>query len=247
MYDAVLTNPVNMVYNGYTIEPSTTLTYDPPELSKWDRFWHSAPGKLLAITLAVAALVVCAVTGNIGAFLATAGCTVGALLIGGAVSGYRSQVSGKGFWRGFESYITGNWAQSTAISATLLMVSIGIQAIAAATQNVQPLKDYELDPRSIAEAKQGNPSWRVFRERVWKNEAKYNKSAYSDKQLERIATGRAPKVDGKSMHLHHVFGKSKDMYAVIKLTPKQHILFHKTFGYHVNSYWNYYSIVGLFG
>ena len=46
----------------------------------------------------------------------------------------------------------------------------GSLAVGAQPQSVTNLpgglKDYELDPRSIALAKQGNPSWNTFRKRV---------------------------------------------------------------------------------
>ena len=108
------------------------------------------------------------------------------------------------------------------------------------------LKDYELDPRSIALAKQGNPSWNTFRKRVWKYEAKFRAELYPG-QLDRMSKGLAPRIDGASMQLHHVVGKGNDMYNVVKLTRSQHTLFHKTYGYHYNSNWNMQSLIDLFG
>ena len=89
------------MYNGYTIETNTPLVYDPPQLSPWEQFWNSTLGKVVAGLLVVAALVLCGFTGNIGAFLVTAGMTIGSLVIGASIAGYQSYVSGKGFWRGF--------------------------------------------------------------------------------------------------------------------------------------------------
>ena len=106
------------------------------------------------------------------------------------------------------------------------------------------LSSYELDSRSIAEAKQGNPSWSTFRRRVWKNEAKYRPEIYDD-QVGRMLKGLAPKVDGKAMHLHHVVGKSNNMYNVIKVTQVQHIAIHKVIGYHYNAMWTLESIISL--
>ena len=108
------------------------------------------------------------------------------------------------------------------------------------------LKDYELDPRSIALAKQGNPSWNTFRKRVWKYEAKFRPGQYGA-QVKRMSQGLAPQVDGAPMQLHHVVGKGNDMYNVVKLTRRQHTLFHKTYGYHYNSNWNMQSLIDLFG
>ncbi len=113
--------------------------------------------------------------------------------------------------------------------------------------NAKDPYDFELDPRSIAEAKQGDPSWNTFRKRVWQNEAKYNSAQYARKQLNRMAKGLAPKVDGVPMQLHHVVGKANDMYNVVKLTRSQHILFHKIYGYHYNANWNIGSLIELFG
>ena len=106
--------------------------------------------------------------------------------------------------------------------------------------------DFELDPRSIELAKQGNPSFGTFRKRVWQYEAKFRPEKYPG-QLDIMAKGLAPKVDGVSMQLHHVVGKANDMYNVVKLTKSQHILFHKTYGYHYNSNWNMQNIINLFG
>ena len=78
--------------------------------------------------LALAAIVLSAVTGQIEAVLITAAVTVGSLTIFAAIAGYQSSLRGKGFWRGFEQYICGEWAQ-----ALLVIVSIGISAIAAGT------------------------------------------------------------------------------------------------------------------
>mgnify|MGYP000048933417 FL=1 len=35
LQNSTLTNPVNEIYNGYTINTQTELTYDPPKLTKW--------------------------------------------------------------------------------------------------------------------------------------------------------------------------------------------------------------------
>ena len=108
------------------------------------------------------------------------------------------------------------------------------------------LKPYELDPRSIELAKQGDPSWSTFRKRVWQNEAKLRPELYEG-NIRRMSKGLAPKVAGKSMHLHHVIGKANDMYTVVKMTQPQHILFHKTFGYHVNAAWSWETLIKFMG
>ena len=260
LYSFALTNPVNMGYNGYTSETNRPLVYDPPELNAWEKFWQSTLGEIIAGVLALAAIVLSAVTGQIEAVLITAAVTVGSLTIFAAIAGYQSSLRGKGFWRGFEQYICGEWAQEVAITALLVIVSIGISAIAAGTaksgstqapanvsQETTNLKPYELDPRSIELAKQGDPSWSTFRKRVWQNEAKLRPELYGKDNVRLMSKGLAPIVNGKSMHLHHVIGKANDMYTVVKMTQPQHILFHKTFGYHVNAAWSWETLIKFMG
>lgn len=260
LYSFTLTNPVNMGYNGYTSETNRPLVYDPPELNAWEKFWQSTLGEIIAGVLALAAIVLSAVTGQIEAVLITAAVTVGSLTIFAAIAGYQSSLRGKGFWRGFEQYICGEWAQEVAITALLVIVSIGISAIAAGTaksgstqapanvsQETTNLKPYELDPRSIELAKQGDPSWSTFRKRVWQNEAKLRPELYGKDNVRLMSKGLAPIVNGKSMHLHHVIGKANDMYTVVKMTQPQHILFHKTFGYHVNAAWSWETLIKFMG
>ena len=122
-----------MGYNGYTSETNRPLVYDPPELNAWEKFWQSTLGEIIAGVLALAAIVLSAVTGQIEAVLITAAVTVGSLTIFAAIAGYQSSLRGKGFWRGFEQYICGKWAQEVAITALLVIVSIGISTIAAGT------------------------------------------------------------------------------------------------------------------
>lgn len=253
LYSLTVGNPVNMGFGGYTIETNTPLAYDPPELNWWEKFWQSTAGKFVAVSLVVIAAVLCALTGQLGLFLMTAGSVAASLVIGASIAGYQSYACGRGFWRGFEQYIDGNWAQDAAIASIVLIVTVSVQAIAAAIRNagskraLANAKSYELDPRSIELAKQGDPSWGTFRKRVWQNEAVFNRSAYSKEQLKRMVTGRAPKINGKSMQLHHVYGRTNDMYTVVKFSPSQHAMFHQTFGYHINTSWNYQSISSLFG
>mgnify|MGYP000126090368 CR=1 FL=1 len=134
-YLLTLTNPVNMVYNGYTIETNTELAYEAPEQSAWQAFWGSTLGKAVAIGLVWLAAVVSMATGNIGGFLAAMGITVCSLALGGVISGCQSWRQGKGFWYGFDNYINCNWSQSFAITATLVVIDCGIRAVAAVISN----------------------------------------------------------------------------------------------------------------
>ncbi len=134
---------------------------------------------------------------------------------------------------------------SFVVSSLFAFVSQSINAIkavarstnyVASTESTSDLAKYELDPRSIELAKQGNPSWGTFRKRVWRNEANFRPELYKG-NYGRMSLGLAPKVGGKSMHLHHVVGKANDMYNVIKVTQAQHVAIHKAIGYHYNAMW----------
>ena len=135
LYSLTVANPVNLGFGGYTIETNTPLAYDPPELNWWEKFWQSTAGKFVAVSLVVIAAVLCALTGQLGLFLMTAGSVAASLVIGASIAGYQSYACGRGFWRGFEQYIDGNWAQDAAIASIVLIVTVGVQAIAAAIRN----------------------------------------------------------------------------------------------------------------
>ena len=135
LQNSTLTNPVNELYNEYTIETQTALTYDPPKLTKWQAFWRSDWGKATAALLLFVATVLTlefslAFPIAAGAIWAGYGMTFGltavSLGVGAAIAGYRSSRQGKGFWNGFGEYIHDNWAQEAAITSALYIVSIGI-------------------------------------------------------------------------------------------------------------------------
>lgn len=146
-YLLCLTNPVNMVYNGYTIEPNGELVYDPEELSEWsyfwkvtwNKFWNSKLGKGITIGLFVAATVVAYIS---PAFLATyIGAVAGiglSLGVGGLIGGIRSRKQGNSFWAGFTEYINENWSQTVAISMAIALISFGISQAAQAMKKVGP-------------------------------------------------------------------------------------------------------------
>ncbi len=125
LYTPTITNPLDIAPNGYTIETVMELSYDPPELSKWKRFWNSTLGKIIAVKLAALAIALCIITGNIPMLLVSAGLVLGSLLIGAIIGGYQSTVKGKSFWQGFASYVNRNWAQSVAMSS-IMLISSGI-------------------------------------------------------------------------------------------------------------------------
>lgn len=136
LYTPTITNPLDIASNGYTIETTTELAYDPPELSKWKQFWRSTLGKVVAYFLANIAIAGCIITGNIPMLIVSAALLLGSLLIGSIVAGYQSSVKGKSFWRGFGRYINDNWAQSVAISSIMIIITIGISAISSGFKSI---------------------------------------------------------------------------------------------------------------
>ena len=83
-----------------------------------------------------------------------------------------------------------------------------------------------------------NECWGTTRRKYWKQQAKnpINTGKYeiSSFNIDRMAKGKAPiGYDGRSVELHHIFGKSKDMNSFVQLTRSEHIAFHKTYGYKV--------------
>ena len=147
-YLLCLTNPVNMVYNGYTIETDGELSYEPDELSEWkyfwkvtwNKFWNSKIGKGLAIGLFVAATVLAIVYPPFAPIYGQALLGVGLSLgVGGLVAGLRSRSQGNGFWDGFVNHISENWSQELAIGMAVALVTFGVsravQAIKGAVVN----------------------------------------------------------------------------------------------------------------
>ena len=123
-YLLTLTNPVNMVYNEYTIEPDGELSYDPDEMDNfnyfwsytWTKFWNSKLGKYIAVRLFVAATALAILC---PAFLPTyVSAVVGigvSLGVGAIIAGIRSRRQGNGFWSGFVNHLSENWSQEVAI------------------------------------------------------------------------------------------------------------------------------------
>lgn len=152
-----------------------------------------------------------------------------AIGIGITVAGYlvSSLINGEFDWEDFANTV----ANAFLLTSVTLFVSSCVSAIKYVCRHPR-LAAYELDPRSIELAKEGDPSWATFRKRVWQNEAKFRPEIYKE-NVGRMLKGNVPLVDGKPMHLHHIHGKSKDLYNVIKVTPAQHTAIHKAIGYHV--------------
>ena len=162
LQNSTLTNPVNELYNEYTIETQTALTYDPPKLTKWQAFWRSKWGNATAALLLFVATVLTLefslafpIAG--GAIWAGYGMTFGLTAVslgaGAAIAGYRSSRQGKGFWNGFGEYIHDNWAQEAAITSALYIVSIGISLIKYAIANAVSKKSLAKAAISARDAK----------------------------------------------------------------------------------------------
>ena len=142
-YLLCLTNPVNMVYNGYTIETDGELSYEPDELSEWkyfwkvtwNKFWNSWLGKAVAIGL----FVLTALIGGIGYALSALAGVIAILCTGGIIAGIRSRSQGNSFWDGFVNHISENWSQELAIGMAVALVTFGVsravQAIKGAVVN----------------------------------------------------------------------------------------------------------------
>ena len=140
-----LTNPVELVYNGYTIEPNGELVYDPDRLSGWDvfvrgwnTFWRSSLGKGLSIGLFVAAtllLLIIPGTRSVGLYIGAVAGAGATLCMGGAISGWSRKKNSGEFWEGFACYINENWSQTVAISMATALVTFGIRHTVAAIKN----------------------------------------------------------------------------------------------------------------
>ncbi len=160
--------------------------------------------------------------------------------IGMAAAGWALNAARTGDWS--TNALNDSIADAVFFTGVFTFIQTGVSAIKYTSRayntpvvESNTLCGYELDPRSIELAKEGNPSFRTFRKRVWKYEAEFRPGLYQG-QTKRMKLGLAPKVGGKSMHLHHVVGRS-DLYNVIKVTQAQHIAIHKGIGYYYNSLW----------
>src|SRR5699024_10887703 len=95
------------------------------------------------------------------------------LAVGGTIAGIQGALTGHGFWQSFGESVSENFVDA-------VVTSFAFTAVTIASGNIIKAKigkrehDFDLDPRSVEQASQGNPSWDTFRKRVWKNEAKFN-------------------------------------------------------------------------
>ena len=258
-----------------TVEMAEDPTYNPGQtwweklwgtIGSW---WRSIPKwqKVLVGAIFIAV--------SIGIAVATCGASVGpeAQLLGGAAAATALATAAKvalievsigiGFavagWA-INAADTGDWsinslensiADSIFFTGVFLFISTSVSAIKYSSRvNNTPITEsntlysYELDPRSIERAKDGSQNWDAVRRRIWRAEAEFRPDYYKG-QIARMKLGGAPKVNGKSLQLHHVVGKANDMYNVIKVTQVQHIAIHRAIGYHYNSMWTIENILHL--
>jgi RHS repeat-associated protein len=112
-YTVCLTNPVNMVYNGYTIETSIPLAHKPDSTSDWSIFWRDVALWFNSIhwgwKLGIGAAIIAALA---VATIATAG------------------IAGVGFGAAFGAGFTGS---AIGVGASGLAVTIAANAFASAT------------------------------------------------------------------------------------------------------------------
>ena len=234
-------NALEIEGSPYTAATTVTLSEDPsydPGKTWWEKLcenWRNTPNWLKVVTglaLVVISIALAFLTGgtSFAAQVAVKALVEVAIGVGIATAAWAIGSAISGNWD-----VNGLWnsiADAVFFSGLFLFVQTSISAIKYSSRVLdEPLAGYELDPRSIEYAKQGNPSWEVFRKRVWQKEAELHPEIYK-KQVDRMLKGLAPKVGGKSMHLHHIYGKAVDPYAVIKVTWKQHIAIHKGIGYY---------------
>ena len=81
-----------------------------------------------------------------------------------------------------------------------------------------------------------NECWGTTRRKYWRQQANnpVNTGKYeiSNFNISRMSKGKAPiGYDGRSVELHHIYGKHYDMNSFVQLTRSEHIAFHKMYGY----------------
>ena len=252
-YALAVDNPVNLAYNGHTIEPNGDLAFDPSgrSVSGWTRFWRSGWGHGLAIglfVLAVAATMGKAAIGGASLFgaLLAGGKTalkVGFMLtVSGVIAGFTSMGRGSPFSAGFTDFITNDWAQSVAIGSFLIAATAGIglaQAGMAKAKVPNGVIPYKPNSESLVIASQGNPSPEVFKVRYWKAEAARAPYLYGGNVAAMLKTGKAPVINGEKLVIHHVYGRGipTELFNVAILPHSKHVSFHASFGgFHAKGY-----------
>ncbi len=134
LYSLCLTNPVDLAYNEYTIEPGVDLVFNPPTLSSWDLFWQNVTkfwnlpiGKGFAITLFCFATLFAILNPEfLPLYFETLVGVAASLLTGATVSGLYARENGNPFWRTFGNYLNDNWSQTLAVSMAVFIIIYGV-------------------------------------------------------------------------------------------------------------------------
>ena len=89
-------------------------------------------------------------------------------------------------------------------------------------------RDYIIIKQQLCFFKDGKiPHWNTVKQRVWKNEAINNPSAYTPENLDRMRRGLAPIVDDSPMELHHPHGRLGENFFIFEpLTYQEHFFKH---------------------
>ena len=155
LYTVTLDNPMNMLYNEYTIETAYELMYDPPPLSGWEQFWRGPWGKVLAVVILYAATMLAIYCpAFIPFYISGLIWTAVGLGVSGAIAGYRSWSTGHGFWNGLGQALNNEWSSSFAIGMAVTMVTFGVcqavQAIRGAINAKTRAAIAQMTPEQIA-------------------------------------------------------------------------------------------------
>lgn len=168
-------------------------------------------------------------------FIMAVAMTAVTLTIGGTIAGIKSKRQGKSFWSGFDNYINHNWAQSLSISIAITMITFGIsqavQAIAKAGSR-ETFDVLKFDQRAVDIAKQGNPSYGTFKNRLFAAQERLH-----PKTFDALIPGKNPLINGQKVILHHPLGRTgANLYNVVGVTQSQHLAIHSIIGYQ-NANW----------
>jgi len=232
-YALCLTNPVGLVYAGYTILPNADLAFDPPVMTFLQRFFGSLWGRLAAVVVAIVAKLL----------LPGVGFAISAALIGAAIgaqailAGYRSWSRGGGFWSGVADYVVGNWAMSVALGFALALGVVGVKKAVVAVKGAGskvPVASSVLAQEPLLTKSEIKKLRQKAVAEAWQNEIANVQAGgdgsgiWTEKQLNTLRSGK--KVKG--MHGHHM--KSVKGYPQLAgdaanvqfLTPEQHLEAH---------------------
>jgi hypothetical protein len=89
----------------------------------------------------------------------------------------------------------------------------------------------KFDDEAINIAKQGNPSYGTFKNRLFTEQQRLHGT------FEKVVTGKSPFINGQKVILHHPLGRAgANLYNVVGVTQSQHLAIHAIIGYQ-NANW----------